>query len=588
MTTFRYPGFWVSLLLNLVLIALCLWKYPDSTEPQIVPYVDPQNIYQQYPIDFENATAVFNTVNGALKQKDCNMNPVGVSFIPAYLPPNTLMYHGTHSTELPGLYEWVAMDFEFSYGFAGFSRGKKRPDRHGPPHHGPPLKDTEHWGKSEVQSVFSPHGPPMRDSGKPFLYTLRNTRALDKLIYLDGASAAKTSSGEMDQQMILSKQKDLDAYVDEHEAAAKICKWGRSFGLQGVVRLEIGYEIILCDFFDHIELVSNVTLHNTTELGNLPFEPPVAHELLEKKRMGLMDKWKSTAGFEWVQAGARTNGGDKRILLDFAGMVTPLNRTYVARDPYKRRLNHIPDSEKNHIILKLETYLQSPGGPYGKTDWQLAAQNIAEKLGPLLVNLNSTFLVFEKLVELNNATVNLTRLGLVLEEATTNITSTLYNFMRRFLDDNYALDKTQFVHLAVTDYVHHTHAISTDLEVLIYSSLYRMTTEILSFLWDTFSVARDAVPDFYVEPTEVHYEDIKKQFLAKGNELSALLKTLAWPLFTRCSSVCGWDEVCYVPTWGPSPMGWGQDKNSPFLEFDGERYRIPMELSCVSVQNMLE
>ncbi|GME88054.1 unnamed protein product [Ambrosiozyma monospora] len=44
------------------------------------------------PIDISNATAIFNEVNNALKQKNANLNPVGVSFIPAYIPEGTLLY----------------------------------------------------------------------------------------------------------------------------------------------------------------------------------------------------------------------------------------------------------------------------------------------------------------------------------------------------------------------------------------------------------------------------------------------------------------------------------------------------------------
>ena len=225
---------------------------------------------QNYPIDFENATAIFNAVQGALKEKDANLNPVGVSFFPAYIPPNTPMYHSTDKSEIPSLFEWIAMDYEFSYDFASVF-GHRRRGGHGGPHgppgsHGPPgppasprppMVDVD-IAKTEVPGNSSHVSFPRLD--RSYLYTFRNKKPLSKLILLDGASAAKTSTGEMDQQKVLNRQRDPYKRVNEREAAAKICKWGEPFGLQGIIRMEIGFEIVLCDFKTDIELISYITL----------------------------------------------------------------------------------------------------------------------------------------------------------------------------------------------------------------------------------------------------------------------------------------------------------------------------------------
>lgn len=81
---------------------------------------------------------------------------------------------------------------------------------------------------SNIQSVLNDEPPKLSPnfpfSDESYLYALRNTKPLDKLIYLDGASAAKTLTGEMDQQLVLSRQLDPDARVDERVAASKICE----------------------------------------------------------------------------------------------------------------------------------------------------------------------------------------------------------------------------------------------------------------------------------------------------------------------------------------------------------------------------
>lgn len=197
------------------------------------------------------------------------------------------------------------------------------------------------------------------------------------------------------------------------------------FGLQGVIRSEIGFEIVLCDFSENLEIVSNITLKNATTLGDLPNEPEFAHSDLERKRMALMDQWQLMSGYDWLEAGSRVNEGELRILLDFSGMVTPLNKTYIDRDPYKRRINNIPDTNKEEIIHLLELYLTSPVDPFHKTDWQ-AVTEATGKFATILIALNSTLQVFE--LESEGEI-----LGPSIESAAGNLTLTLFNFFRRYM-----------------------------------------------------------------------------------------------------------------------------------------------------------
>lgn len=581
--TTKLPPLWISILANVVLSCMILWHGMRSQLFDLTKNVikdaefalDPETVFQRYPVDFDNATAVFNTVHGALKERNSNLHPVGVSFIPAYLPPNTLMYHSTRRGEIPSLFEWIAMDYEFSYSFAQFQRGKER-------HRGPPPQE----GRVPIAAENAPPGqrhPPFRSS-QSYFFTFRNTKALDKLIYLDGASAAKTNTGEMDQQLILSRQSNADDRVDEREAAEVICKWGKEFGLQGIVRLEIGFEIILCDFFDHIELVSNVTMNNVTELGGLPFEPPVPKTELERKRSALVDQWQAVDGFEWLKAGANVDNGDSRILLDFSKMVTPLNKTWIDPDSYKRRINHIPEKLKDGIIKGLRLNLKEPVNPYHKTDWQQITERMVEKFGPILVNLNSSlnFFEFEKTqVELEVA----------LEHAVTNITKTTFNFIRRYSDQSITNMTAKMEHsfkLAVQDFVFHTYPLTTPLEALIFVSIHKVGREVLETVFDLYNTARLIIPDLYVEPSSDNYSKFEEILLEKRDRLGFLLKKLAWSIFYHCSEACRGDEICYTPTWGPGPLGWGpSSQKSKFFEFDGDRYRIPHNLHCVSYRDLL-
>lgn len=66
----------------------------------------------------------------------------------------------------------------------------------------------------------------------------------------------------VDLDLVLSDQKDIaarfDARFDGCEAASKIREYGNTSGLQRYVRLDSGSDIVLCDFYKDIELVTSI------------------------------------------------------------------------------------------------------------------------------------------------------------------------------------------------------------------------------------------------------------------------------------------------------------------------------------------
>ncbi|GEQ70278.1 hypothetical protein JCM33374_g3954 [Metschnikowia sp. JCM 33374] len=606
--------FWLSVSLNIFLGGLVLYYTSTFTKIQGVlleysftevetepSFQNATDNYLQFPIDLENATAVFNSVYGVAKEKDSNLNPVGINFFPAYLPPNTMMYHSREDPNIPESFEWIAMDYEFSYSFAHFNRGKSRKNSRPPPPEKPknPLQPGEPSGPEkpikppsrawDISRKDPPNGEVLNleeshlekrvpfGSGPSYLFTFRNKLPLDKLIFLDGASAAKTSTGEMDQQMILSQQEDVEAYVRERTAADRICKWGKSFGLQGVVRLEVGFEIILCDFHRDVELVSNVTLYNVTKLAGFPYENPQPLTELESSRSDLIDRWQSMGSFEWMQAGGNVNDGDDRILIDFSNMVTPLNKTWIDPDPYQRRINKIPQSLKNDILSDLETVLSKGVDPFYKTDWRQITGHVIDKFSPMLIDFNNTLTIFEhaRNVDLSSA----------LRNASESLSVSTYNFIRRYTDENTvgeSIQRSKAFQWAVEDYVHNTFTIRTESDRLIYSSVYKVVTEVISTIFELYDVSMAILPQFHISPSDAEYNKHKDTLLEENKKLRDLLKTLGWSAFTRCSKTCAWNEVCAVPGWGPGPMGWWSGRRTS-LHYEEGSYRVNNELQCIGV-----
>ncbi|EGV62899.1 hypothetical protein PSN45_001147 [Yamadazyma tenuis] len=555
----------------------------EKFEASLPQNSDPYTIYNRLPIDLANASAVFNTVEGALKQKDANTHPVGISFIPAYIPPNTRLYHSRSDGNVPHSFEWVAFDYEFSYAFAGFQRSTNS------------SGVIEHNWRGREHTLF----------------TFKNTKSLDKLIFLDGASAAKSGS-EMDQQMILSNQTNTTEYVDERVAADKICKWGEKFGLQGIVRLEVGYEMILCDFHKDIELVSNVTLGVVNDLIGFPPDehkyvhqhpykphrkagdhphpkgssdpkgPPGGefykyydygkrgdevddipdYESLSYNRSLLLSHLRLETGFEWGQAGNTHDFGEDRILLDFSNMVTPINKTYIDPNAYRRNISYISQDLKDDIIHSFEQIYKEPTVPFYKTNWQSITGAITQKFGPMLVNLNSS-LYHENLKEVSDRIQLLT-----------------FNFVRRYTNDathGSATQREAAIKISIDDYVFHTfHLRNTDF--LIYASIYKVQSEIVNFIFDIFDFSKDLAHDIYIKGEYTSHDEELKRIQKR---LSDMLELFNWSISYQCSQTCAFDETCYTPTWGPGPFGWGIQGNTDFFDYDGKTYSIKHEMSCI-------
>jgi len=126
----------------------------------------------------------------------------GHTIVPATIPVGTILYHGTTKNEVPTTPEWVATDHEHAYLF---------------------CQGTESKGCWEL--------------------TLAVTRPL-RVLYFDGSSAAKTV-GTMDAQDIIAFGKAEDAGIfRENKRILALCEWGRKYGLDGFMRMEMDLYVI--------------------------------------------------------------------------------------------------------------------------------------------------------------------------------------------------------------------------------------------------------------------------------------------------------------------------------------------------------
>lgn len=553
-----------------IVVMLFSWRFLIPT-PRLGIVADTFDLELLRPVSPQNASSIFNTIQGALKSKNAQIEPIGVSFIPAYIPEGTLLFHGNTDGKVPSGLEWIAMDHEFSFSFIGDRGGPRNNNTYGPGSHGQggPGKGPGHAqssGKHQPPDGRCPgasrgHG---RGESHPFMLTFRVQKPLNRMILLDGSSAAKTATGEMDQQFILAGVNESQhEHVNEHDSAEMICEWGSKFGLDGFIRIEVGFEAVICDF-RNLELVSNITIEWKNDTLGLPLE--VSGELTKEYDL-LNQEIGALAGYDQIKLGNVHDNGEGRILLDYTGFQTAINRTYVGVDPYTRRIYNISADVKSDIMTNLENALQKGSNPYRGTDWQLVTTEIVDKFSPLLKLLNQT--LSSSVSDIDKAK---------------NVTLITANFVRMFMDS----DESQTLRgrileakrRAIRQYAHPYQPLQSDADILIYSSIHEITRLIVDQLFECFWESRTMI-QAYFKKEESDFSALK--MLEVG--INDLMSTLGWEsTFYRCPQTCNWDEVCYTPSWGPSPLGWENPWGKS--EDAAGKLRINAELQCLSYRTI--
>lgn len=240
----------------------------------------------------ENANHIFNSVHDSLRQWGSSLHHNGMSMFFATVPISTEFYHGTSSPYRVNQTEWLAFEPEHALMFA-----RSRPPPKGPPHHKDearrkapghsvqePIFGSKSLDDQDTESLSSDHyhdnrgdeprnGQSAHDDepGHGYLHTYRTKRTLH-LLYVDGQSAAKSDKGTLDLQDLVIREPDSQQSsvatsqkrphggpMNEWERALELCHlaetvWERK--IDGILRMEAGFEIILCSFEDNLDVVS--------------------------------------------------------------------------------------------------------------------------------------------------------------------------------------------------------------------------------------------------------------------------------------------------------------------------------------------
>lgn len=337
-----------------------------------------------------------------MRQWGSSLNHNGMSFFPAHLPAGTELYHGTGTADVVNGMEWLAFEPEhalyFAWKFAEHPPPPPPPPNNSKDQHHPSTKwildgdlnrifrqRTLETGQDDcyqqlhetVQSPLNhsrrppPRGPPDLQPGWLHTYVMKHNL---RLVYLDGMSAAKSTKGTLDSQNFILDHED-DPWPD-YLRALRMCEvaagaWnGR---IDGFIRMEHGFELILCDFKSSADLIRVERANETLIIGN--------------------DEESVMIFFSFTKAiTARYHGiGMRRTLLDYSRMVTAFayDIELFTDQTELPRLNHISEEDRAKILADLsESVMHNDYEPAPQwTDWQAVADMIIARYSDALHEL---------------------------------------------------------------------------------------------------------------------------------------------------------------------------------------------------------
>lgn len=464
----------------------------------------------------KNANHIFNAIHSSMRQWSSSLYHNGMSFFLASVPAGTQLYHGGMSPDHVIGIEWLAFEPEHAMLFArmppmgsqpGIPPGRGghkggRPGRDGP---GGP-------GGQKPLSLEPPEDGEPKKSG--WLQTYVPVRDL-RLLYIDGMSAGKTSNGTLDSQnrVLFNDTVHDDRIMNEFERAKDFCRLSREVWddrLDGVLRMEAGFEIILCSFERDLHLLREVEVQ--ANKGGIPRHLPRPG----KDHNKTMHEIIPDAG-PWMKAiTARYHGiGGNRVKLNYDHFVTAytydLDIFGGASKPLRPRLNHIDSTKLEPVRQDLKALIMGHDTDEFSFDWQSVTDMVVERYARTLKSLVSA-------------------------DITTN-TKQLHDNLKKVLDPFFDFGGRN---------------ITVEAE--------RCATQFIPFTAPTQGIAARAVRSIADSICFTLLEAFEQpEYETAVSKIQDLVEYLAWTTWKECQG-CAYNEICVIPVW---PMGIIEDWENP-------------------------
>ncbi|KAH8662379.1 hypothetical protein BX600DRAFT_382718 [Xylariales sp. PMI_506] len=448
---------------------------------------------------------IFNAVHNAMRQWGSSLHHNGMSFFLATVPQGVLLHHGNGSPDTPTEPDWLAYEIEHAEHFA---RGSGGGGSSGGP---PPGDDARGRPQHPMVTVDEVDMEVAEEERHGYLHVYQTTRPL-RYIYTDGMGGGKTTMGTLDAQDLLLRGmtkkfgKRGGGPMDENLRAVELCELCKEWGLEGIIRMEAGFEIIHCDFSSGLQQVQAL-------------QRPV-----QSNQRGGGESVEFIRGLSERYQGI----GSSRTIVDYSSMVSafffPVNLTNSdPKRPDLPRLNSVEPSE----LAAIKSYLtdvitELRDEPMRTIDWQdvsdLIVGRYADRIKYMAEQVDST----EKMAE------------------------EIDFLLTVFVDGSGAESTPDAIDRCANFYVQYLTPV-TEADRLIKTAFQATVHEICDTLFRVRSlVVLDPAPD-------------QSSLAASTSALRSLMTTLNWTRFKKCPA-CAINEVCLIPMW---PFGTVEDYNHP-------------------------
>lgn len=511
----------------------------------------------------QNSNHIFNVIHDSMRQWGSSLHHNGVSFFLANVPAGTQLYHGTSKATPVNGTEWLAFEPEHAMVFAR-------------PHMGPPPRRAEDGDDDEIDRGHheelrrrQPHGPGGRPPGPPsppfdiseekqagYLHTYAAAKTL-RLLYIDGMSAAKTKKGTLDSQDVLLFNNTLDdspkegqrGPMGEFERATKACEmseneWGGR--IDGVIRMEAGFEVILCAFERDLTPVRIIQVKADSAAGGRKDRMHNRHAGPRKDEddgkirippagpSGPGGPGRGPPGMDssrWMRAvSARYSGiGGDRVSLNYEHFVTAFayDLDLFPENSSLPRLGQVPSQELDVVRKELTATILAYDTTETTRNWQAITDMIVKRYSDELAYLASG-----EFTDIKS-----------LRQHIETLLSPFLDYSSRDASSEAERCATQFLPLET----HHSHVLAAR---AVHSVAHRVCSTLLAAGAE---------------------EDLK--FAVQ--KVQALIDYLDWTSWKECRG-CENHEICVVPIW---PMGSVADYEKPTCreasspyDQDGESY----------------
>ena len=314
-------------------------------------------------IPLDDANHIFNAIHSSMRQWGSSLNHNGMSFFLASVPQGTTFYHGSSRPDIIVGVEWLAFDPEQALLFA-------REPPHRPGHNKPAEND---------QKVITMTAKDKEAGG--WLHTYKTAKEL-RLVYIDGMSAGKSQVGTLDSQDRILFNDSISGDVrQEAQRAEAVCRiaareWDNR--IDGVIRMEAGFEIIICAP-EHNLIPVRITRSQVDRSND-------AHDGRGKPNFGV-------SGEMLRAVSSRYNGvGGDRVAVNYDHFLSVYNRglNLFPGGSSLPRLEHLPTTTIRLIREQL-TDLVLSHDIHGQVNWQAVADMTVEQYGHRLRDLAYSF-----------------------------------------------------------------------------------------------------------------------------------------------------------------------------------------------------